>query len=257
MEKSLTTIILTKNEEGNIDDCIKSLTPLRSEIIVIDAGSTDKTKEIAQMHQIAFIEHKNWQGFGKQRQIAQAYVKTDWVLWIDADERLTPELCAEINATILTATTNTLYEIPRLSWVFGRFIKHSGWYPDYVTRLYPTRLTTYNDSLVHEKVIIPKKAKCIKLKNPLHHYTYHNLRHYLEKSAYYASLWADDKKNKGKTSNITQGILHALACFIKMYIIKAGVLDGKQGLLLALLSAHSTFVKYADLWIKTKTKSAN
>jgi (heptosyl)LPS beta-1,4-glucosyltransferase len=141
-----------------------------------------------------------------------------------------------------------------LSWVFGRFIRHSGWYPDRVVRLYATAQTSYTTAPVHEQVIVPAGCTVKTLDGDLLHYTYRDLQHYLVKSAQYADLWAAERKKRGKTSSLTQGTLHALGCFLKMYLLKAGFLDGKQGLLLALLSAHSTFAKYADLWIRDQPK---
>jgi (heptosyl)LPS beta-1,4-glucosyltransferase len=149
---------------------------------------------------------------------------------------------------------SAVYQINRLSWVFGRFIRHSGWYPDRVVRMYQKNLSTYNDNLVHEKVKIDKSMTLITLDGDLLHYTYDDINHYLLKSTGYAKAWADQKENQGKKSSLFQAVFHGLACFIKMYIFKRGFLDGQQGLLLALLSTHSTFIKYADLWVRRLTK---
>lgn len=167
---------------------------------------------------------------------------------------MTPELKESILQVLTPPTCRTVYSIPRLSWVFGRFIRHSGWYPDRVLRLYPTSLTQYNDSLVHEKVIVDKSMQVKPLTGDLLHYTYKDLHHYLVKSAGYAEAWAEQRLQRGKTASISQAMLHGIGCFLRMYIFKAGFLDGKQGFVLALLSAHSTFVKYANLWIKTKAE---
>ena len=121
------------------------------EIIILDSGSTDNTKEIALSYGAKFYENRDWQGFGKQRQLAQQYVTSDYVLWLDADERVTPKLKQAILSAVKNNRENTVYEIPRVSEVFGREIRHSGWYPDYVVRLYRTNYAQYNDSLVHEK----------------------------------------------------------------------------------------------------------
>jgi (heptosyl)LPS beta-1,4-glucosyltransferase len=147
-----------------------------------------------------------------------------------------------------------VYTLARLSWAFGRFIRHCGWYPDRVRRLYPRALTGYDEALVHEKVIVEKHMKTADLSGDLLHYTYRDLQHYLEKSAAYASAWAEQRARRGKSATLAQGVGHALSCFLKMYLFKAGFLDGRQGLLLSLLSAHSTFAKYADLWIRTRTQ---
>jgi (heptosyl)LPS beta-1,4-glucosyltransferase len=167
---------------------------------------------------------------------------------LDADEIITSDLKVEIQEKLILNNTATIYAIPRLSFCFGRFIHHSGWYPDYVYRLYPKEKTQYNESMVHEKLEIPESMHIENLSSDLLHYTYKDMNHYLVKSAHYAAIWAKEKDARGKTTNLTTAVLHGVGCFVKMYIIRSGFLDGKQGFLLALLSAHSTFVKYADLW---------
>lgn len=250
-QSTLSVVLIVKNEAENLRLCLESVRSLADEIIVVDSGSSDQTEQVARQFTSQFIVHDDWPGFGRQRQIAQSYANCDYILWLDADERISPELHASLESVLAQPVdTHVLYQISRLSWVFGRFIRHCGWYPDRVTRLYARQLTTYNDALVHEKVIIPPKAKIQTLDGDLLHYTYRNLEHYLVKSAGYAAAWATQRQKIGKKSSISSGILHAIGCFLKMYIVKAGFLDGKQGFLLSVLSAHSTFVKYADLWIK-------
>lgn len=249
---TITIALIVKNEAENLAQCLKNLN-WANEIVILDSGSTDDTQKIAEQFGAHFFINQPWPGFGKQRQIAQSYATCDWIFWIDADERITPELQQQILSTIKENRQNTVYSVPRLSWVFGRFIRHCGWYPDRVLRLYPTHLTHYDDSLVHEKVVINEGIKVKKLSGDLLHYTYRDLEHYLVKSAGYASAWSEQRLKQGKSASIFQGVTHALSCFLKMYVLKAGFLDGKQGFLLSVLSAHSTFVKYADLWIKTKT----
>lgn len=246
---TLTAVLIVKNEAANLAACLATL-DWADEIVVLDSGSTDNTEQLALAANARFYVNTDWPGFGKQRQLAQSYVKSDWIFWIDADERVTAELKDSIEKVLANPASNIVYSIPRLSWVFGRFIRHCGWYPDRVLRLYPTKLTQYNDSLVHEKVVIDDNIKVQNLTGDLLHYTYRDLEHYLVKSASYAAAWAEQRQLKGKKSSLSQGILHGAGCFLKMYLLKAGFLDGKQGFLLSVLSAHSTFVKYADLWIK-------
>lgn len=252
---SLTIALIVKNEAANVAACLASCADLADQIVVVDSGSTDDTIAIAEQFGALTVNHTDWRGFGPQRRVAQRHVTGDWVLWLDADERLTPALKASIRQAVELDDRQCLYQVSRLSWVFGRFIRHSGWYPDRVVRLYPTATTSYTDAPVHEKVMVPPGSTVKVLDGDLLHYTYQNLQHYLVKSAQYAALWASDRKEKGKAASLTQGIVHALGCFIKMYLLKAGFLDGKQGLLLALLSAHSTFAKYADLWIRDQPES--
>jgi (heptosyl)LPS beta-1,4-glucosyltransferase len=247
---TLTVVVITKNEADHLAQCLASCAGLADEIVVLDSGSQDETCAIAKSFGANVWVHDHWQGFGRQRQIAQGYVTTEWVLWLDADEQLTPELKSSIKRALATADTRTLFRVSRLSWVFGRFIRHSGWYPDRVVRLYPTALTRYNDSTVHEHVVVPENTTCKTLEGDLLHFTYRDVQHYLVKSAHYAHLWADQREQQGKKTSIMQGLIHGVGCFLKMYVLKVGFLDGKQGFLLAVLSAHSTFVKYADLWVR-------
>ncbi|OOF76802.1 glycosyltransferase [Rodentibacter caecimuris] len=245
---TISVAMIVKNEVQDLALCLDTVKDWVDEIVILDSGSTDNTKEIALSYEAKFYENTDWPGFGKQRQIAQQYVTSDYVLWLDADERVTPELRQSIQRAVQQNPENTVFEIPRISEVFGRKIRHSGWYPDYVVRLYRTHYAGYNDSLVHEKVCYPNNTRVERLAGDLEHFTYKNLHHYLVKSAGYAKAWADQRQAKGKKATLWQGVAHGISCFMKMYILKAGFLDGKQGFLLAVLSAYSTFVKYADLW---------
>ncbi|MCQ9120477.1 glycosyltransferase [Rodentibacter pneumotropicus] len=245
---TISVAMIVKNEAQDLALCLDTVKDWVNEIVILDSGSSDNTKEIALSYGAKFYENIDWPGFGKQRQIAQQYVTSDYVFWLDADERVTPELRQSIQRAVQQNHENTVFEVPRISEVFGRKIRHSGWYPDYVVRLYRTDYAGYNDSLVHEKVCYPSNTRVEKLTGDLEHFTYKNLHHYLVKSAAYAKSWADQRQARDKKATLWQGISHGISCFMKMYFLKAGFLDGKQGFLLAVLSAHSTFVKYADLW---------
>ncbi|UPR33071.1 glycosyltransferase family 2 protein [Vibrio cyclitrophicus] len=251
---TLAVALIVKNEAKNLDACLKTVADWVDEIVILDSGSTDETEQVARQYTKKFYVNKDWPGFGPQRQLAQEYVESDFILWLDADERITDELKVSIQQAVAKNEPNTLYNICRLSWVFGRYIRHCGWYPDRVVRLYPTQLTQYDDSLVHEKVETSSDMNVKELSGDAIHYTYNDLHHYLVKSAGYAQAWAEQREKRGKKSSILEGMLHAIACFLKMYVFKAGFLDGKQGFLLSVLSAHSTLVKYADLWIRTSTE---
>ena len=249
---TLSVAMIVKNEAQDLAQCLDSVKDWVDEIVILDSGSTDETEQIARRYGAKFYQHTDWQGFGKQRQLAQQYVTSDYVLWLDADERVSDELRRSIQQAVQQNQLNAVYQLPRLSEVFGRQIRHSGWYPDYVVRLYRTQFAKYGDELVHEKVHYPATAEVKKLNGDLYHYTYKDIHHYLVKSASYAKAWATQREAQGKTASLFDGVTHALGCFVKMYLLKAGFLDGKQGFLLAVLSAHSTFVKYADLWVRTK-----
>lgn len=251
---TLAIAMIAKNEADNLVACLRSCEGLADEIIVVDGGSNDNTVEIAREFGAKVHTKADWEGFGRQRRFAQSHVTSDWIFWIDADERITPALKASIKAAVTQDKPNTVYSTARLSWVFGRFIRHSGWYPDRVLRLHPAKLTQYTDAAVHERLEVPAGTDIKPLSGDLLHYTYKDLQHYLVKSAQYADLWAQQRQARGKHGSIAQGMLHGVGCFLRMYVLKAGFLDGRQGLLLALLSAHSTFTKYADLWVRQQPK---
>lgn len=249
---TLSVTMIVKNEAQDLAKCLETVQGWVNEIIVLDSGSSDETVQIAESFGAKVYVNSDWQGFGKQRRLAQQYVTSDYVLWLDADERVTPELKQSILQAVEKDDKNTVYQVSRLSEVFGKQIRHSGWYPDYVVRLYRTDFAQYGEELVHEKVHYPKHATVKKLSGDLLHFTYKDIHHYLVKSASYAKAWAVQRANAGKKASLLDGVTHAIGCFVKMYLLKAGFLDGKQGFLLAILSAHSTFVKYADLWNRTR-----
>lgn len=252
---TLSVVVIAKNEADNIVACLETV-DWADEIVVVDGGSTDATVELAKRYTSKVYVEVDWRGFGVQRQRAQARARGGWLLMIDADERVTPELKAQIEAIVEEDDRSAVYAVPRLSYCFGRYIRHSGWYPDYVSRLYPKGKAVYGSDLVHEKLIPAPGMRTLKLKGDLLHYTYRDLEHYLVKSASYAKAWSEDRHRRGKRASLGQGILHGLACFMKMYVMRRGYLDGPQGLLLAVLSAHSTFAKYADLWIRCRTSGS-
>ena len=250
MNVKVSAVLIVKNEANNLAACLQGLV-WADEIVVLDSGSRDNTVDVARVYTDKVYTATEWAGFGVQRQRAQSYATGDWVLMVDADEILTPALIAEIKAVVDDPVNmNGVYALPRLSYCFGRFIRHSGWYPDYVVRLYPRQKAAYNAARVHEKLEYPDSLKLRKLRGDMLHYTYRDLEHYLVKSAHYASEWALQRELRGKSASLLQGVLHGLGCFVRMYLLRAGFLDGQQGLLLAILSAHSTFVKYADLWVR-------
>lgn len=252
---TLAVAMIVKNEAKNLPGCLGSVSGWVDEIVVLDAGSTDDTVAIAESFNARVFSNTEWPGFGKQRQIAQSHVQSDWVLWLDADERVSPELRDEVLQCVQAKPEKTVFAIPRLSWAFGRFIHHLGWYPDYVLRLHPTRLTHYDDSMVHEKLVIPDGMQTQTLKVNLLHYTYRDMPQYLDKMGHYAKLWAEQKAAEGKRSSIPTAILHGIGCFVRMYVLRRGFLDGTQGFLIAATNAYFTFAKYADLWVRNQQKA--
>ena len=246
---TLSAVIITKNEAAHLAQCLQTL-QWADEVVVLDSGSTDATCSIAAQYGARVEQSADWQGFGVQRQRAQALARCEWVLMVDADERITPQLQQSIQQAIKGPPC--IGRMARLSWCFGGFIRHAGWYPDPVDRLYPKSAAHYNDALVHEKLQNPNGLPIQRLQGDMLHFTYDSMRHYLVKSAHYAELWAQARHAKGKTTSLTTAFVHGVGCFVRMYLLKAGFLDGRRGLLLALLSAHSTYVKYANLWLMSQ-----
>ncbi|PMG05817.1 glycosyltransferase [Vibrio breoganii] len=242
-------LLITKNADKTLRKCLDSVQNWTDEIVILDSGSTDNTLQIAKEYTKLVYKKTDWEGFGVQRQVAQSYLNTDWVFAIDSDEVVTPELKASILHAIKKAELDTCFSINRLTWAFGKYIRHSGWYPDRIVRLYPRTYTEYNDSKVHESVVIPTNTKVKKLNGDLLHFTMDSLSHYTSKTNLYIKSWADQREGK-KSSSLGKAISHALFRFFKMYFIKLGFLDGKHGLLLAILSANTVFTRYADLWIR-------
>jgi (heptosyl)LPS beta-1,4-glucosyltransferase len=250
---TLAVALIVKNEEKHLKACLETITDWVDEIVIMDSGSTDSTEAIARSFTDKFIVNEEWPGFGKQRQLAQQHITSDYVLWLDADERVSPELKQDILNTVKANKPNTVYKVNRLSTAFGKKIKHSGWSPDWVLRLYKTNETQYNDALVHESVIIPTSLKIEFLNGRLLHYTYDELHQYTKKTSHYMKAWADQREGKKKTS-LSSAISHAFFRFFKMYILKRGFLDGRHGLILAILSANTIFTRYIDLWLREYVK---
>lgn len=249
---TLSVVMIVRNESANLRGCLDTVR-WSDEIVIVDSGSDDDTVSIARAYTDKVYVEPDWKGYGVQRQRAQARAAGDWVFMLDADERMTPALRAEIQAVIERDDRGVVCAVPRLSFCFGRFIRHGGWYPDYVVRLYPRTRARYDDAPVHEKVRTDSGMKVARLRGDLLHYTYRDLEHYLVKSASYAAAWAAARTRDGRRASLTQGVLHGFGCFLRMYVLRAGFLDGRAGFLLAALSAHSTFAKYADLWVRGRT----
>lgn len=245
----LSIIILTRNEAKNLKDCIASTADLADEIIVIDGESTDNTVEVAKSLNAKVVIFDKWQGYGPRRQDAQKHAGGEWILHLDADERLTPQLVELIKNELSKASGNEIFAIPRATYLLSHRINHCGWYPDYVLRLYKNSYTHYDDALVHEKLEVPKDAKIIYLKEPMIHYSYHTLEQYFDKQKTYELAFGENKFKKGKKVNLLSIPFRALFGFIRIYFIKKGFLDGKIGLWLAISVAAYVTNKYLALYM--------
>ncbi|MCD4830009.1 MAG: glycosyltransferase family 2 protein [Candidatus Cloacimonetes bacterium] len=243
----LSAVIITKNEEDNLPRCLKSLA-WADEIVLVDSGSTDKTLDIARSFNCS-VYVTEWLGFGKAKQFAVSKASNPWTLVVDADEEVTPALRDEITQ-LLQAPRFFAYRILRRSYYLGRMITHSGWQTDYTLRLFDRTKAAFNDKPVHESVQTDYPIG--KIDKPLLHYTYPNLQVHLRKMDTYGNLGAENLFRKGKRSSIAKALMRAVAKFFKMYILKQGFKDGKEGLVLALMSSFGVFYKYIRLWEKCK-----
>ncbi|MGO2442417.1 MAG: glycosyltransferase family 2 protein [Serratia proteamaculans] len=244
--KSLSVVIIAKNEAGLLPDCLRSVA-WADEIVMLDSGSQDDSVAVAESLGAKVFTHVDWQGFGKQRQLAQSYASHDYILMIDADERVTPELRQSIEQTLTAPDDNQVYSCARRNLFLGRFMRHSGWYPDRVNRLYASQRYRYNDNLVHES-LNTNGAKVVPLNGDLLHLTCRDFFAFQRKQLRYAEEWANQRHQAGKRCGYLSILTHTLGAFCKTWLLRAGFLDGKQGLLLAVVNAQYTFNKYAALW---------
>lgn len=244
--------IITKNEEDHIADCIQSARLVADEIIVLDSGSSDRTVEIAQQY-ADVVEVTDWPGFGVQKQRALEKATGDWVLSIDADERITPGLAREINHT-LAAPDAEAYKLPWAVTLYNTRLDfgRSGRAP---LRLFRREGVHFSDALVHEKILVPAGRKVKTLRGRLTHYTHRNFGHSLEKSAKYAWLGSQEKFRRNKrTRTLVYPTFRGLLTFVQVYFIRFGFLDGAVGFLVAMTYAQGSFNKYAGLWTLTRTE---
>ena len=247
MKQLLSVVIITHNEEKNLRECIASLCDLADEILVVDSSSTDRTQAIAREFGAVIQVTNDWPGFGAQKNRAVSLAKNDWILSIDADERVTPELALEITNLLQAQPESLSYEIPRSSWYCGRFIKHSGWYPDYVLRLFNRQAAKFSMDLVHERVL-PTGAVG-QLNSHLLHYSFQDFSNVLTKIDRYSSASAEQLYLLGKNSNLSKAVAHGLWAFVRTYFLRMGFLDGPQGFALAVSNAEGTYYRYLKLWL--------
>jgi (heptosyl)LPS beta-1,4-glucosyltransferase len=245
----ITVITLTLNEAHNIGPCLESVR-WADEILVIDSGSTDDTVPRARAY-TPHIFSITWQGYGAARNYALEKATGEWILWLDADERVTPELAGEIRQ-ILQEDPPEIdgFSIARRAYFLGRWIRHSGWYPGRVTRLFRRGKGSFSESRVHEQLRLD--GTVVQTKHDLLHLTDPDLAHYMQKFNKYTTLAAQDMAAAGRTAGLTDMTLRPAFQFFKMYVLRLGLLDGKEGFILAVLSSAYVFTKYAKLWELTR-----
>ena len=248
----ISALIITKNEEKNIARCLESL-KWADEIIILDSQSKDKTVEISKRYtdKIFSVE---WHGYAKTKNLGKDIAKGEWILWVDADEEVTPALAEEIKSSLKQAKVISGFYVPRKSQFLGRWIKHCGWYPDYVLRLFKKNEGRFDETKkVHEGVII--RGNVAYFKNVLLHRPYSDLGNYFNKFNRYTSLSANELQDKNRKTRWYHLFIYPIIVFFKKYILKLGILDSREGFILCMFTAFYVFTKYTKLWWKENESS--
>lgn len=236
--------IITLNEAKNVDACLASVT-WADEVLVVDSGSTDGTVERARAAGVRVLTN-DWAGYAAQKNFAAAQASHDWILSIDADERVTPELAAEIRSTLAAVPAVSGFRIPRVTWCFGRWIRTTDWYPDYQLRLYDRRRARWTPRRVHESVETDDRPG--RLASDLQHYAYRDIGHHLETMDRYTTLAAQEMYDRGRQAGFVDLAIHPAAAFARNYVLRRGCLDGIPGLMVSTMNAYYVFLKFAKLW---------
>ena len=246
----LSVVIITLNESANIAACLDSVR-FADERIVLDNGSTDGTQKIVLSYGAQLATSDDWPGFGPQKNRVLSLATGDWVLSLDADERVTPELQLEIEAS-MRGQDRYAYTVPRLSSFCGATIRHSGWYPDRVLRLFPRTSGKFSDDLVHEKVLTELPIR--QLKAHLLHESFRSFESVLDKVNRYSTASAAGMLQKGRQGSFSSAIGHGLWAFIRTYFLRLGFLDGRMGFAVAVSSAEGSYYRYLKLWLIQQVK---
>ncbi len=241
----LTVTVITRNEAANIEGALESV-KWADEILVVDSHSADETVALAERHS-ARIEIHDWGGYSAQRNLAAQIASHDWILALDADERVPPDLAAEIQGIMRTGTTAGGYRMPRVSYYLGRWIRGTDWYPDYQLRLYDRRVGRFNGKRVHESVEL-KDGRPGTLQHDLQHYPYRDISDHVTSIDHYTTLAADEWFAEGRRTNPLEVAVHPPAAFLRNYIVRGGFRDGTAGFLISILNWYYVFLKILKLW---------
>ena len=243
----LTVIVITKNEATNIRDCLQSVT-FADQIVVLDSGSTDNTVAIAKELGAEVYQSDQWPGFGEQKNRALQHAKGQWVLSLDADERVPADLAHAISAAIQPGEADA-YVLDRRTQFCGQWIKHCGWTPDHVLRLFKRGEAQFSLDAVHEKLVLNNPAaKIVRLSPPMLHYSYRTPDDYWNKLQRYSKDWAMQRYQQGQTTSMSRAALSGFFAFARSYFFKLGFLDGAMGFAVCSMQAQSAFGKYFELY---------
>jgi glycosyltransferase involved in cell wall biosynthesis len=241
----LSVIVITRNESKRLRACLESVS-FANEIVVVDSGSTDDTVEIAKSMGARIVETNDWPGFGPQKNRALELATGDWVLSIDADERVTPELREQITRA-LERPEFTAFSVNRKSSYCGQHMLHSGWYPDRLVRLFRKGSARFSDDVVHETLNVDGPVG--QFDGELLHASFDDFESVLDKANRYSTAGAQALHRKGVKGSVGKAVGHGMWAFIRTYVLKRGFLDGKLGLALAISNAEGTYYRYLKLWL--------
>jgi glycosyltransferase involved in cell wall biosynthesis len=240
----LSVTVITKNEAAHIGAALQSAA-WADELIVVDSGSTDGTVAIARQYTDR-VEVRDWPGYVEQKNHAAAIASFDWILSLDADERVTPELAVEVQRTLGSEPRHAAYRIPRVTWHLGRWIRTTDWYPDLQTRLYDRRAAAWAGRYVHESVSVTGPVG--RLRGELQHYAYRDLADHLETIDRYSAAAAREMFERGRRAGWTDLALHPPLAFLRNYVARGGFRDGTTGFIISRMNAYYVFLKFAKLW---------
>jgi glycosyltransferase involved in cell wall biosynthesis len=242
----LSAIVITRDNEATIGRCIESL-GFADEIVVLDSGSVDRTLQICRDFGATVESTSDWPGHGRQKNRALDRAAGDWVISIDSDEWVTPALRAEIERVIASGAAFSAYAIPRRSSFCGRFMKHSGWWPDYVLRLVKRNAARFTEDAVHERLVV--QGPTGKLREPIMHEAIDNLDQMLIKMNAYSSASAEARRRDGRRATLFTAIVHGAWTFVRTYVLRLGFMDGREGFMLAVANAEGSYYRYVKLML--------
>ena len=249
----LSVVLITRNEIRNIGACLRSVA-FADEVVVVDSGSTDGTVEAARAAGAHVIPTSDWPGFGPQKNRALDAATGDWVFSIDADEQVSPELAASLQAA-MDSGQHDAYEVHRRSSYCGQYMAHSGWYPDRVLRLFRRGTARFSDDLVHERVVT--RGAVGRLQGDLLHDSMPHFESVLDKLDRYSTAGALALMRKGVRGSLAKALGHGWWAFMRTYVVKLGFLDGRLGLALAISNAEGTYYRYMKLWLLQRQGGAS
>ncbi|NOK50985.1 glycosyltransferase [Burkholderia thailandensis] len=242
-EPTLGVALIAHNAAARLAECLDALA-FADDIVVVDGGSTDATVDIAKAHGARVMVAADWPGFGPQKNRAVAALDTDWVLSIDTDEIVTPELAASIQAAI-RAPRAPVYALDRLSSFCGSWVRHSGWYPDWLPRLFKRGAARFSDDPVHERLVFDEPSA--KLDGKLLHYSYEDFETVLRKLDAYSSAGAAQRRAAGKRGGLAKAIGRGAWAFVRTYLLRRGFLDGRAGFMIAMFNAETVYYRFLKL----------